>query len=357
MNNKNPAISVIIPLYNAEKYIIPCLNSILDQTFKNFEVIVIDDCSTDNSISIVENISPKFDEKLHLVKRNKNSGGAAIPRNIGMKFAQGKYITFIDNDDLFINNALECLYEVAEENQADVVHAEKHLSNFNKNEEINNDTKFFISYNKFNEAIDKINFESDKLSDRIIAYSKNTFFGNWVVWNKLFRRDFIIENYLEFPNLKVADDMMFNFFCLCLAKKYIHVPNITYIYRERNDSFSRDSGSIEDDIYKWTNLVIEGTKILDNFMNDIDFFNENLKYKYMVFDLFIQYHLNYHMNKIYLNFQPYQLDSLLRKIFSDKMFDNTALITYLFSSLNVRNLQINQANQIINKLKQQINSL
>lgn len=169
LNETLPAISVIIPVYNAEKYIQQCLSSILIQTFQDYEVIVVDDCSTDDSIKIIELMMPIFKDKLKLIKRSKNSGSPAIPRNIGMRCSRGKYISFIDNDDVF---------------------------------------------------------------------TKNTFFGNWVVWNKLFRRGFIIENYLEFPNLKVADDMMFNFFCLCLAKKHVHVPNITYIYRNMNDSIS-----------------------------------------------------------------------------------------------------------------------
>ena len=78
-----PAVSVIIPMYNAEKYIGECLESLLLQTFQDFEVIVVDDCSTDNSFSIVESYIPKFDGRLKLTKTEKNSGGGGyVPRNI-----------------------------------------------------------------------------------------------------------------------------------------------------------------------------------------------------------------------------------------------------------------------------------
>ena len=94
LNETLPAISVIIPVYNAEKYIQQCLSSILIQTFQDYEVIVVDDCSTDDSIKIIELMMPIFKDKLKLIKRSKNSGSPAIPRNIGMRCSRGKYISF-----------------------------------------------------------------------------------------------------------------------------------------------------------------------------------------------------------------------------------------------------------------------
>ena len=74
-------VSVIVPIYNVEQYLKRAVNSLLAQTLKNFEVIIVDDCSTDNSISVVESYIPKFNGRLHLEKTKKNSGGCAIPRN------------------------------------------------------------------------------------------------------------------------------------------------------------------------------------------------------------------------------------------------------------------------------------
>ena len=123
-----PKISVVIPLYNAEKYIRQCLVSVLASKFQDYEVLVVDDCSTDNSVAEVEKLAPYFGERLKILSTDKNSGGPGIPRNVGIENAAGKYVTFIDNDDLFTTNALRDMYDAAEQTQADVIHAEKFLA-------------------------------------------------------------------------------------------------------------------------------------------------------------------------------------------------------------------------------------
>ena len=125
---KNPAISVIIPMYNTEKYIEECLQSLLNQTLKNFEVIVVDDCSTDNSVAIVQKVIPAFDAQnieITVATNQTNSGCPGIPRNFGITISKGKYICFLDSDDFLSEDVLEDFYNVAEEFNADVVHAEK----------------------------------------------------------------------------------------------------------------------------------------------------------------------------------------------------------------------------------------
>ena len=100
----NPAISVIIPMYNAEEYVGECLDSLLAQTFQDFEVIVVDDCSADKCFELVEGYSPKFKGRLRLEKTEKNSGGGGyVPRNIGMSLARGEYVYFMDADDYIKN--------------------------------------------------------------------------------------------------------------------------------------------------------------------------------------------------------------------------------------------------------------
>ena len=121
-----PAISIIIPLYNAEKFISDCLDSLLAQTFKDFEVIIIDDCSTDNSAAIVENYRKKFSGRLTLSRTKKNSGCAGIPKNMGFNFSRGEYVFFLDADDAITPTAFEELYPVAKNFGADVVACEKY---------------------------------------------------------------------------------------------------------------------------------------------------------------------------------------------------------------------------------------
>ena len=118
-----PAVSVIIPMYNAEKYIGECLDSLLNQTFQDFEIIVVDDCSTDNSVAIAENILEKFGRENVLIKRKKNSGNFGYTaRNRGFRYAKGEYVFFVDADDMLTDNALEELYASAKRFAADVVY-------------------------------------------------------------------------------------------------------------------------------------------------------------------------------------------------------------------------------------------
>ena len=125
-NSSSPAISVIIPLYNAEDYLGECIDGILAQTFQDFELIIVDDCSTDSSCEIVESYIPKFDGRLKLYHTPKNTGSGVIARNIGLSYASGEYVYNMDNDDLITETALEEMYKLAREYDADVVYCERY---------------------------------------------------------------------------------------------------------------------------------------------------------------------------------------------------------------------------------------
>ena len=118
---RNTLISVIISLYNYEKYIGECLESLLGQTFQSFEIIVVDDCSTDNSIAIIKSYFSKFNGRLRLTKTKVNTGGGGEPRNLGFRFSIGKYVFFMDADDALVKTGLEEMYTLAEKYDADVV--------------------------------------------------------------------------------------------------------------------------------------------------------------------------------------------------------------------------------------------
>ena len=100
-----PLFTVIIPLYNCEKYISRAIKSVIEQTYSNWELIVVDDCSTDDSRKIVRKFT-QFDRRIRLIKSNENFGGPARPRNIGIKNAKGVFIAFLDNDDVWYSDKL-----------------------------------------------------------------------------------------------------------------------------------------------------------------------------------------------------------------------------------------------------------
>lgn len=115
---KRPKVSVIIPVYNTEEYIEECIESVLNQTFQDFEIICVDDGSTDRSADIIQGYCTR-DKRIALHKQKNSFSGVA--RNTGVSLAKGKYIQFLDSDDFLENNALEMTVKKAEETSADVV--------------------------------------------------------------------------------------------------------------------------------------------------------------------------------------------------------------------------------------------
>lgn len=354
-NVKKPIVSIIIPLYNTEKYIAQCLKSVLNQTFKDYEVIVVDDCSTDKSTEEVEKFIPQFDDKLILVKRSRNSGGAATPRNVGISMAAGKYIMFIDSDDLVTDKALEELYKIAEQFQADVVHTEKYFISANAEEEIGKNTKFIVKrrYETGN-MVDKPELESEDSVQRIKDYNRGRFFA--YIWGKLFRRDLFVENDIRFPNIPISEDAVVSFYCMFLAKKYVRVPNVFYIYRRRNDSAVHKPTSVGNFVHRWFSVISKGTEAITRFMDSIDFFNKNPECRYMVLDYFIQDGIR-NMHLMYKNVPPHVVYPFIMKEFISSNCNDNAFVSYLLNAMNVYYKRLVESQQKIKELEQKVKEL
>ena len=331
--SKSPAVSIIIPMYNTEKYITQCLESVAGQTFSDYEVIVIDDCSTDNSVKVVEGLVDRFEGKLQLIKLKKNNGTPAIPRNKGIKAAKGKYIIFLDSDDMFVDTALEELIAIAEATQADVLHANQFITAKNS-EDFTTDTQVELDSWEDFPPVKKVVTVSSDLKERVKAFSAKAFI--WSCWNKLFRRDFLISNKIEFATITYSEDMPFCFKALCLAKKYVRVPNVFYMYRYRQGSIQHRSVTAEQLIKMYLEVLVEGTKVFDDFMSRVAFFNEedNLEYRYMVLDFFIREHLGY-FEEVYQKYPVHLIDYLVREKLTPIFGHNAAFISYIFNAANL----------------------
>ena len=357
INKKNilPIISVIIPMYNVEKYVGQCLGSLLSQTFQDFEVIVVDDCSTDNGIKVVENYIPRFKGKLKIAKLDKNSGSAAIPRNMGLRLCRGKYISFIDPDDLIVNNAFETLYKIAESMQADVVHSERYLEPIDGDENINLRTKFKKTTFLNPPFVEKNTYLSNDLVERSQYFIQRRYL--WSSCVKLYRRDFLMKNDIKFPtNMLFSEDLPFCLYCLILAKHFVLTPFVFYVYRPRKGSATRQELSIDEQIHKYLDTVAVGTKKLDNFMGNIVFFNENPQLKFMIVDFFINYHLNTYIDKLYLQNSIYDVDLYTKKEFRDNsnFNNNSTLLSYFFNLSNIYRLQFIQSQRKLIELQQKL---
>lgn len=325
-----PAISVIIPMYNAEKYIGECLTSLASQTFQDFEVIVVDDRSTDNSRAVVENFFATFGDRLNLIRLSSNSGCAAVPRNYAMTKARGKYVYFLDSDDLLTDTALAELCEVAECFNADVVHAEKCLAFFEVNGKICADP---VSFQE-GAFVTEPTLETFDISERIKGFTQKRFM--WWSWNKLFRRQYLLDNQITFPALKQFEDFVFVLKCLVTARNYVRVPFVNCCYRLREDSLSH---KVQDPV-SFLEDSIKIFRVLDDFMSGEKFFRDNPQYKYPILDLFMEGQLKL-TAKALSTIEPAALFNFFcEKIFSANPQANIALTTYLFIKLNKKILEV-----------------
>lgn len=350
MKKTIPAVSIIIPMYNSEKYIGDCLDSILAQTFDDYEVIAVDDCSTDESCKIVENYQKKFEDKLQLIQLEKNSGSGAFPRNKGLEIACGEYILFVDSDDAIVKTALNVLFKAAEEFQADVIHCGAFLRA---------DEKDSVSdYKNLKAAIgsstilhvDESSVFSDKISDRVVNFGLGKF--NTTPWNYLFRREFLLQNQITFPPLMHGEDEIFCFMAICTAKVFALIPNVFYIYRMVN----KTKTPLEKHVHDWFGSTLKAIEIYENFMEKFPQFNENLNLKYMVFEFFANHNVSKHIMPIYTKYPAPKIDALIRNELAD-IKDKTALTAFLFNRMNLFQVRLIQAQQQLEQLDAQIKEL
>lgn len=217
MNNKAPKISLIIPVYNTEKFLAEALKSVENQTFKDFEAIIINDGSTDNSGKIIDSFAAK-NKSFRVI--NQDNKGLSAARNAGIKAATGQYIAFFDSDDYLSPDFLKELYKLASENQADIAYCNFYIY---KNK------SGFTSYMPFT-AKSGVYSRKNALNKLILDITMHHF-----AWNKLFSRSLFTENCIEFPDMYYEDIATCPrlFFC---ANKIAVTSKALYYYRRHDDS-------------------------------------------------------------------------------------------------------------------------
>ena len=215
---KNPQISVIIPIYNCEKYIKECLSSLIKQTFKNFEIICINDGSNDDTLKILKKFEAK-DERIKIF--NQNNSGPGIARNVGMKKSKGEYLMFLDSDDIFKKTMLEELYIKIKENDSDVVICNS--QNFEKK-------KWWKKFYEKNYLINDNIIKQKTFSSLDIEKDFFNLFI-WWPWDKLFKRKYIENLGIEYQNLKSSEDLFFVAASVIAAKKISYLDKILINHR------------------------------------------------------------------------------------------------------------------------------
>ena len=214
--DKVPFFSIIVPVYKVEKYLSECVESILSQTFTDFELILVDDGSPDNCPIICDEYA-RQDERIKVI--HKENGGISSARNAGIDFANGKYIIFCDSDDYYCSeNYFAHMYDMLKKREVDMV---------------------FCRYNKLvnGKLTAVLPFDCSRIDglcdDDLIYYlSKNDQIDS-SAWSKCIRTEFLVKNKLFFVQGLVSEDVEWMCRCLQQIKTVAFLPNIAYCYRIR----------------------------------------------------------------------------------------------------------------------------
>lgn len=213
-------VSVIIPVYNAEKYIEQCLDSLLRQTYPDFEIICVDDGSGDHSLEILRRYEKKDSRILILTQKNQYAG---LARNVGMERAKGKYLLFLDADDFFCEDMLKQTVNEAEKCQTEILVFDAYIYD-DVRKEIKTETWEALSSKAFGEGIKS----SAEIADSLYLFTTPS------PWNKLFLREYIEKNALRFQEIKRTNDLFFVFAALSCAERIGVLRQKLMYYRTGN---------------------------------------------------------------------------------------------------------------------------
>lgn len=257
-------VSVIVPVYNAEDYLHRCVDSLLNQTLKDIEIILVDDGSKDSSPAICDEYAEKHDNitVLHL-----ENGGPARARNKGIEIAKGDYIGFADSDDYSHPEQFEKLYQNAKENNSDIAMC-----------------SFFVDNTKeikpINIAFDSLCSSNDEIKNRIIS----CFYGEYVhglnsLWIKIFKRSMLMNNNIRMnENLMRAEDMWFIFDALKVSNVFSFISDNLYYYYQNEASIMHNQKN--DSYDHWVSNRQRLLKENETLNLDIDY---NLFYKDFIY--------------------------------------------------------------------------
>ena len=238
---ETPKVSVIIPVYNTENYLRQCLDSLVNQTLQEIEIICVNDGSTDNSLKILYEYEKK-DSRFHIISQKNQGPGAA--RNIGLHRALGKHLIFLDSDDWFESDFLKKMISRAEKTNADVVICKADEYDTTSQKYFSGDWMLKTQY------IPSQLFSPLLISEHIFQFT----YG--MAWDKLYKTDYILNSKLEFPSLNNSEDLVFVFSSLFCAKKISIYPQIFIHHRiNRKSSVSNSREKNPDAPYQAFQMV------------------------------------------------------------------------------------------------------
>ena len=237
MKNK---VSVIIPIYNVEQYLARCLDSVINQTYKNLEIICVNDCSPDNSINILEEYSQK-DNRIKIIQREKN-GGLSAARNSGFDIAVGEYVYFLDSDDWIDLDYIEKMVAIASKYDSDIV-----LNTNIVYEYSDKPSKEFVWYTYHEKSPDGV----------VLSREMAVNFTHCMTWCHLYKRDFILNHHFTFPEGYKHEDNYYNHVTKISTDKIIAFYGACYHYLQRENSIMSDTSGHTLAYLKITKLICD----------------------------------------------------------------------------------------------------
>ena len=279
-------ISIIIPVYNVELFVEDCIRSVMRQTYDGpMECIVVDDCGTDDSMAIVEWLIKEYTGPIEfIILHHTHNRGLSAARNTGIDAAKGDYFFFLDSDDELTDDCLEKLIEPLEKKRYDVVMG--NVCCYKK--------KSSGQVERVNSYLELKIPENMELTPPVMMQTISIW-KNMIACNRLFRKDFIVDNHLRFKEGMIYEDHLWSFQIACLASSFYVVNNITYHYKMRDGSISNPY-----DRRKYMESLMKIIKEMGVF---VDNYNVDKAEILPVFKLFFYKVLNYHSAYI-SNFIP-----------------------------------------------------
>ncbi|MDB8558560.1 glycosyltransferase family 2 protein [Turicibacter sanguinis] len=251
-------ISIIIPVYNVEQYLQRCLTSVLNQTYKKLQIIVVNDGTKDNSQSIIDEFVKQDSRIISLIKEN---GGLSDARNYGLDYVTGEYIFFLDSDDYLELNAIELLYKKALETKAELVVGYH-------NRIFENKASYLERNFKYQHHLDLNHAQTIFENKEIIVKISNS------AWGKLYKSELFLKTDIRYPKGLYYEDLATTFRILATGCKVIDIKENIYNYIIRPGSYMTSGNRNIYDMFKIFNIVIEYYKnhhIYNDFKEELDY--------------------------------------------------------------------------------------
>lgn len=322
-------LSIVVPVYNVENYLGECLESVFKQSFQDYEIICVNDGSTDNSLSILEKYKTKHNN-IRIV--NQTNHGLGYARNVGIEMASGDYVAFLDSDDFIHKDMFLDMVNCIEKNNADICISNPYIY------EHNNGVRY--PYRKM------LDFYRLSLLGCFKAIDYPIVFSYIAAWDKIYKRSFLLKNNIRFPINRIYEDALFTYQVLAYAKGVCAVKDCYYFYRKNSGISITDKEKINDNYKK---DFLTNSKEIKDFLKKMNIYDtvSSVFIKYVFHDGL--FHHAYATTKVF--FKEF-FDSMVNLLDSNDydVINKTRIKKYVWYSDVLKNNKFKECKKRIKKM-------